>query len=199
VHTFTLKAGETLNVKLPRSYSGIKAIRYSFSGTSGPASATTTSTVGQIASCYWSSSVSLVSQSGQYQYGNYADYTDIVKWLLAWAGWYWPGAAYALGTQTLSDGTTSNVVPAKNDTAIPNGAIWGDMEMSGTKGIAKLDVDQFDQKPFMDGIAAIREILGFDFWIDETGGAIFRLPNVFKKGNFVMPGVGGPRPPAPPT
>jgi hypothetical protein len=193
VHSFVLKMGETANVKLPKAYSGVKAIRYSFSQYKWSGIGYDHIYRGAVASLYWSPSVHMVSQAGTFKTGNYGDYTDIIKWLLAWAGWYWPGADYALGTQTLSDGTTRNVVPAKNDATIPNGAIWGDFEMSGTKGIATLDVSTFDQKPFMDGIAAVREILGFDFWIDETGGAVWRLPNVFKKGNFVMPDGGGAR------
>jgi hypothetical protein len=54
-------------------------------------------------------------------------------------------------------------------------------------------VDTWDKKPIMDGIAVIRDVTGFDFWIDETGGAIWRLPNIFDKGCYVMPTKGGPR------
>jgi hypothetical protein len=67
-----------------------------------------------------------------------------------------------------------------------HGATSRQREQPGIKG-TKFDVDTWDKKPVMDGIAVIRDITGFDFWIDETGGAIWRLPNIFKKGCYVMP------------
>jgi hypothetical protein len=93
----------------------------------------------------------------------------------------------------LTDGTKQTVAPNLDDVQLGKGQAWGDFMFTGTAGIVKLDVDFFDKKPLMDCIGAIRDIVGFDFHIDETGGVVWRLPNVFHKGNYLMPTTGGPR------
>lgn len=194
VHEFKLKPGETAEVALPKKYTGIKEIRYTFGHLPWTTAGYNLNFRTNIARCQYASTVTLQKQAGAWQYGNYADYSNIVKWLLAWAGWYWPDVEQQQGVRTLSDGDTVNVVPSSIDSpTIPNGRVWGDFEMTGTKGITKLDVDVWDKKPFMDGIAAVREVVGFDFWIDETGGGVWRLPNVFKRGCYIMPTAGGAR------
>lgn len=190
-----IKVGETLSIKLPKKYTGIKRIRYTFGHLPWTAAGYNLNHRIGINKVYYAEDVSMTTIPGAFAHGNYADYSDVVKWLLAWAGWFWPGREQAMGEISYSDGSTVSVIPERNDPALVNGRVWGDFEMTGTKGLpgTKLDVDVFDKKPFMDGIAAVREIVGFDFWIDETGAAIWRLPNVFKRGNYAMPDGKGNR------
>lgn len=112
----------------------------------------------------------------------YYDYTHIVKLLCAWGGFFWPEHA----KQRYSDGTFATVEPKKFDTKVlgkgVHGRVWGDFLESGTFGPAALDHSNFDKKSLMDGISYIRDILGFIFFIDETGGVQWRLPNVHNFG-----------------
>jgi hypothetical protein len=64
------------------------------------------------------------------------------------------------------------------------GAIWGDLQDAGVAGIAELGFENFDKKSLMECIAYIKDILGFIFMIDETGGVQWRMPNVFDRGNW---------------
>lgn len=117
------------------------------------------------------------------------DYADIVKILLAYAGWYWPKEA-TRSFRTLSDGTRVEEYPATSDPVLRgNGRVWGDIEVTGTSPVAPIGVDAFDKKPVMDGINMVRDTLGFLFFIDETGGAVFRMPNIWKVGNWIGTGA----------
>jgi hypothetical protein len=136
----------------------------------------------------------------------YGDYTDIVKMLLAWAGFYWPAEPEA-GFVRYSDGSKVAMPAPDHDpilTGVPDdavgglygtfnhiGRVWGDFENTGTSGPAGLGVDIWDKKPIMDGINYVRDIVGFIFYVDETGGAVFRSPNIWSVGNYV--GDGGPK------
>lgn len=126
--------------------------------------------------------------------GNYDDYTDIVKHLLGYGGFLWP-ADTTIAYQMRSDRNFElpwvhlpsqriNMPCGTQDPIIKIGAIWGDLEQSGTYGPAPLNADIFDKKPLMDGIAYIRDMLGFIFYVDEGGGAQFRSPNVWSLGNW---------------
>ena len=79
---------------------------------------------------------------------------------------------------------------ARDDRAmtIKFGRVWGDFQLSGTYGPAPLTEDIFDKKPLMDGIAYVRDILGYIFHIDELGGAVFRPPNIYNIGNLFRSG-----------
>jgi len=121
--------------------------------------------------------------------GKYEDYTDIVKLFCAWGGFFWPQD----GTIKLSDGSVQtynfgtkygfeNLDPVLGKTA---GRVWGDFEDTGTAGIAALPVPQWDKKSLMDGINYVREIIGNVFYIDEDGAVVWRLPNIFRVGNYV--------------
>lgn len=117
--------------------------------------------------------------------GNYGDYTDIVRLLLAYGGFFWPKAAQ----QKLSaiPGNAANVVNytwSDVDPYLGTGRVWADLQQSGTNGVADLGVEVFDKKPLMDGITYIRDILGFIFYVDEQGAAQFRSPNLFALGNW---------------
>lgn len=122
----------------------------------------------------------------------YSDYTDIVKLLCAWGGFFWPQD----GTIRDSGGgdTPFNFGQAPynlGDNIDPvlgpdSGRVWGDFEISGTSGVADLPVSQFDKKPLMDAIGVIRNILGFIFYVDEEGGVVWRQINVFRVGNMIL-------------
>lgn len=138
--------------------------------------------------------VELVVQ-GQHYEGNYSDYTDIVKLLLAYGGFYWPAYAtqYLTGSNqqpyTMPVGTGEHYlaqgVTVNGQLGDPQaGRIWGDIKASGTSGPAALGIEVWDKKPLMDGINYIKEILGYLFFVDETGGAVFRPRNYYKLGNY---------------
>lgn len=133
-------------------------------------------------------SVSTSRDGGTELHGNYGDYTDIVKWACAWGGLHWPLGA----TRRLSDNSVVSEGPSSTDSdVLPTGRAWGDFENTGTAGVADFDGRTFDKRPLMDMISEIRDIIGFTFWIDEVGGAIWRSPNVFQLGNYVWQ-EGGP-------
>ena len=131
------------------------------------------------------------------QIGNYRDYTDIVKWVCAWGGFYWP--PHSTGQDFINyDDTKTWITYASRDVKLPSGRVWGDFMNSGTAGVADLTLDLFDKKPLMDVINYVRDILGFVFWIDETGGVVWRLPNIGlagspKLGNYLSPTHTGQR------
>ena len=125
--------------------------------------------------------------------GEYQDYTDIVKLLCAWGGLYWPLDA----AQVYSDGTNNPIRPEVSDYVLGMkdqvGRVWGDFEKSGTGGPSPLGIDIWDKKSLMDGINYIRQILNFLFYVDETGGVIWRQPNIFHVGNNVASFSENPR------
>ena len=127
--------------------------------------------------------------------GNYRDFTDIVKWCCAWGGFYWP--PHATGQDFVRVGNVGPLPPgetdrvdityAQADSRLPRGRVWGDFMQSGTAGEADLTVDLFDKKPLMDVIAYVRDMLGFLFFIDETGAPVWRMPNLWSLGNYLSP------------
>ena len=116
------------------------------------------------------------------------DYTDVVKTLLAYAGWHWPSQP-SLAYRTLSNGTVVTETPGSADAVLRDGRVWGDFEQTGTSPAAALGVDAFDKKPVMDGINLVRDTVAFIFFIDEDGGAVFRSPNIWSVGNWVGTGA----------
>jgi len=129
--------------------------------------------------------------------GNYRDYTDIVKWACAWGGFWWPphdtGDDFIQTGNSSAMGTRQTVEYLSPDPKLPKGRVWGDFMNSGTHGVDDLTLDLFDKKPLMDMIAYVRDILGFVFFIDETGGVVWRMPNWEEKGNYMSPGQLGIR------
>lgn len=113
---------------------------------------------------------------------NYDDYTDIVKLLCAWAGFYWPRSDVY---ERSCDGTRRRWVYENDDEAmtIKWGRVWGDFQPTGTAGPANLGPEIFDKKPLIDGINHIKDITGFLFYADELGGAVWRPPNIYEFGN----------------
>lgn len=115
--------------------------------------------------------------------GKYEDYTDIIKLLCAWGGFFWPSG----GRQRDAKDVYHTISPTKSDPVLGagvKGRVWGDFQMTGTNGPIPLSFSNFDKKSLMDGITYIRDILGFIFYVDETGGIQWRLPNIFDRGNW---------------
>jgi hypothetical protein len=149
---------------------------------------------------------SISVDQGSYTIGDYDDYTDVVKWLLGWGGFYWPtnqqigASGQTISRPTwpkyvISDGSTVTLTPGSSDPVFNNaakGRIWGDLEQTGTAGTVDLSAEQFDKLPLMDGISKIRDIVNYVFFIDEWGGAVWRSPNIWKKGNYLSNNAGGP-------
>lgn len=94
--------------------------------------------------------------------GNYKDYADIIRDLLLWSGFY----LYRYPAE-----------PTKP-------AVHGNIETTGAYAILPLPDEMFDKKPAMEAITAIKEIVGYVFWIDESGAAHFESPNWWTIGNF---------------
>lgn len=102
------------------------------------------------------------------QDGNYKDYTDIVRDLLLWAGFY----------------LRQNPQPGSE---MPR--VYGNLENTGIFSKEDLPQDMFDKKPVFDCIRALKEIVGYVFFIDEEGGARFESPNWWTMGNFKIDGT----------
>lgn len=117
--------------------------------------------------------------------GRLQDYTDIIKLLCAWAGLYWPMDGYMLH----SDGNMVPVQPKQPDEKVlgegVRGRVWGDFQVTGVAPVIPIEASNFDKKTLMDGVSYIRDIIGFLFFIDETGAVQWRLQNVWTIGSWV--------------
>lgn len=129
--------------------------------------------------------------------GNYTDWTQVVKWTCAWGGFFWPPHSTGLDfLQMYSESGQDTRTWVTYDTAdgiLPKGRVWGDFMKSGTAGTADITVDQFDKQPLFDVISYVRDLLGYLFLVDEYGAVIWRLPNIWSLGNYVMPETAGMR------
>jgi LysM repeat protein len=72
-----------------------------------------------------------------------------------------------------------------DDTARAPMRAWGDFEILGAGPVVCTPGDYFMSKSFMDGIRLIVDFIGGIFFVDESGGAQFRLPNIWSAGNFI--------------
>jgi hypothetical protein len=114
--------------------------------------------------------------------GRYSDYTDIVKLCCAWGGLYWPSNGFS----KYADESSHPVSYRRSDPVLGvYGRVWGDFEQTGTSGGAEIPVDSLENKSLMDVINMVRDVIGFIFFIDETGAAQWRLPNLYEKGNWI--------------
>lgn len=99
--------------------------------------------------------------------GNYLDYTDIIKEILLWSGWWLEGSPDANGKP----------------------AVYGNIETTGAYAEDCIDPTLFDKKPPINVITQLKEAVGYIFWIDEEGAAHFESPNIWAKGNFFSDGT----------
>lgn len=184
---------EATEIRLPKAYANATAVRITFTDlyNSGIGHYKWRAGIKDVQVLQATSATSSVVR-GQHVEGNYGDYSDIVLWLLCWAGFFWPEPATGQSFFTYSDGNKVDVTPAspaRHNDNLPKGTLWGDWMPTGTYGIS-LGVPIWDKKPIMDGIRYIKDIVGFNFFVDETGGAVWRLPNIFVTGNYLS-GVDG--------
>ncbi len=105
--------------------------------------------------------VQTVTETVKYD-GNYKDFADIVRDLLLWSGWH-----------LYSDGATEP-------------ALFGNIESTGSYAEDCFPDDTFDKRPVIDAITAVKELVGYIFWVDEDGGARFESPNWWSPGNFLQ-------------
>lgn len=120
--------------------------------------------------------------------GNISDYTDIVKILAAWSGFFWPyGSPLDPILEAWGDGkvvTDTGFGPIADTNT---GRVWGDFFYSGAFPVEPpcIPASFWDNKSVMDGINQIKEILGFICYADATGGLVWRMPNIWRTGNFI--------------
>jgi hypothetical protein len=190
----TIAKGDEMNIKLPKPIPGAKKIRITLTDLYN-------SGIGYyryrggIKSVEVSGNVKTEVDGDTYIDGNYKDYSDIVRWLCAWGGFYWPKAGHRYNKFRYGDDTTISIDPSSDFDLFPEGKggnIWGSVQNSGTYGVVDLGLDIWDKKPILDGIKYVKDILGFNFYIDETGGIIWRRPNIYEANNFIYPLTGGP-------
>lgn len=193
VDSFPVGAGRADSLTFDKKYHNIKKIRFTFNNLWNSGIGYNYPYRVAVQSLSYASDMNAEAGENLNWFGNYNDYTHVVKWLCAWGGFYWPRLTSGEAYWSFSDGTTFTNPPDWDDVAIKKGRVFGDLHRSFVAGVVKLDVDFFDKKPLMDGIAAVRDIIGFEFHIDELGGVVWRMPNVWKKGNWVMPENGGER------
>jgi hypothetical protein len=156
-------------IDLPRAYRAQK-VRFSFSGLYdsqwGPF--TFRGGVRQLGLSLGSTVTGATSGSAEFTSqddGNYRDYSDIIKDLALWAGFY------------LYDGTGGDP------------SVFGNIESTGIADTGSCILeDQFAKKTVIDAMHLIRDIVSYLLRVDEEGGFRFESPNYFKAGNFDMAG-----------
>lgn len=100
--------------------------------------------------------------------GNFYDFTDIIKDLLLWSGWW----CY----ESLAGNESPEVFGNLEATGIPADAPYENNDYWITS-------EPFDKRPVIDAITQVKEIVGFNFWVDDEGGVRFEPPNWWKVGN----------------
>jgi hypothetical protein len=119
------------------------------------------------------------------QPGFISDWSQAVKELCGWAGLTW-----RTDTNVRSGARQPSSVKADPLIGVANGGedlrIWGDFEVLGAGPVECTPSDFFLNKSFKECINIIRDFLGCVFFIDESGGAQFRFPNLFTGGNFII-------------
>lgn len=121
--------------------------------------------------------------------GNYSDFSDIVKWICAWSGFWWPqsGAQATVNYGYPGPADAVQYTYTADDPKLARGRVWGSFQPTGTAGVADLSADQFDKQPLLDAIQVVRDIVGFNFFVDECAGAVWRMPNLWSFGNYRTP------------
>jgi hypothetical protein len=107
---------------------------------------------------------------GQLRYdGNYKDYSDIIRDLLLWAGFY-------LQRDDQPEGELPDV--------------YGNIEDTGIYAMDDpLPPGMFDKRPVLDAIRDIRAVVNYAFFIDAEGGARWEVPNWWQMGNYHIDGT----------
>lgn len=85
--------------------------------------------------------------------------------------------------------TVMDPYPVAGDPGASLPVVYGNIESTGAWAEECIDPGIFDKKPPIDGINQLKEIVGYNFWIDEEGAARFESPNIWSKGNFFENGT----------
>lgn len=102
------------------------------------------------------------------------DWSEPIKELCAWAGFTWRDASPNAPDPMFGRSTTGKPLQ-----------VWGDFEELGAGPVVCTPGDYFISKSFMEGIRQIVDFIGGIFFVDEYGGANFRLPNIWTGGNYI--------------
>jgi len=101
--------------------------------------------------------------------GNCTDYSRAVQDMLAWAGFTyynsnsWDGSAYVTGHD--------------------RPPVLGNIESTGIPTTTVLDGDKWDKRTVMDCINELKNVTGYNFFIDDEGLPRFESPNFWRAGN----------------
>lgn len=106
----------------------------------------------------------LARRNGKVCFTGNTDYADIVKLFLAWSGWI-------LYSETPD--VTDNIPP-----------VFGNIESTGAFADDPIPSSEWDKTPPLDCINKLKEIVGYLFWIDDSGAARFESANWWSIGNF---------------
>jgi hypothetical protein len=121
--------------------------------------------------------------------GYIQDWNEPIREMCAWGGLTWvnPGAGFQADPLLGSTNGTARWMQSNptTSTARTNLRVWGDFEFLGAGPVVCTPVDYFLSKSFMEGIRLIVDFIGGIFFIDEGGGAQFRLPNIWSGGSFI--------------
>jgi hypothetical protein len=110
------------------------------------------------------------------QVGTIDDYTQIVKDILC------------IGGFLMSMEKHPGIQPDPDITQVCGeaiGRVYGDLERSGTAPVLDIPRSEIDNQALIDVIRYAQEVLGFIFYINELGGAVFRSPNLWQVGNYL--------------
>lgn len=117
--------------------------------------------------------------------GVITDWSTAVKELLGWSGFTWlngEGDEYYPPGPSVSDPVMGDSTSSGREGWKLN--LWAEVQRLGAGPVEETPSDVFMHKTFMEGIHYIKDLLGAIFFIDEHGAAIFRMPNVFRMGNW---------------
>jgi hypothetical protein len=114
--------------------------------------------------------------------GKINDWSEAIKELVSWAGFTRLASRDIYGDDL--------DVPDEADPLIGTSSkgplqAWGDFERLGSGPIVCTPNDYLLNKTFMEACQLISNFLGCLFFVDEYGGIIFRMPNIYTGGNFI--------------
>ena len=96
--------------------------------------------------------------------GNYRDYSDIVKQLLMWSGFYLLPPV---------DTETGRYSIWQYDPIYGQPKCYGNIESTGAYAEEPLPADMFHRLPVIEPITKLKEIIGYIFFVDEEGAPHF--------------------------
>jgi hypothetical protein len=114
--------------------------------------------------------------------GKINDWSEPIKELVAWAGFTRLANCDIYGDDLDEPDEADPLIGTSSKGPLQ---AWGDFERLGAGPIVCTPSDFLLNKSFMEACQTISNFLGCLFYIDEYGGVIFRMPNIYTGGNFV--------------